>query len=127
MKYETSMATITGVDVEKQKITPTLQPSEFELGWLESLVEVHSNQMGRECVVIPCQSSYGQSLVVPFPILLPRIGKLISVAPLKVNSDNREYTDLMVTVQLTEADQGQNVLMIPVINDKRYVIAGVER
>ncbi|TPG70774.1 hypothetical protein EEL31_21555 [Brevibacillus laterosporus] len=127
MRVESSLAIITSVDMDSQRLTPTLQPSENELGWTESLIEVHPNQMNTECMVIPSQQTFGQSLAIPFPILLPRVGKLESLSPLTVKSDNKTYSKLITTVELTTIDIGKTVLMVPVINDTRYVIAGVEQ
>ncbi|TPG74037.1 hypothetical protein EEL32_25610 [Brevibacillus laterosporus] len=127
MRVESSLAIITSVDMDSQRLTPTLQPSENELGWTESLIEVHPNQMNTECMVIPSQQTFGQSLAIPFPILLPRVGKLESLSPLTVKSDNKTYSKLITTVELTSIDIGKTVLMVPVINDTRYVIAGVEK
>ncbi|QYY44788.1 hypothetical protein SAMN04489735_10626 [Aneurinibacillus thermoaerophilus] len=123
-----SIAEITSSKPEAEKVIPTLKPSEQELGWLPFLIDVEDVHVGQECFVIPAEGTYGQSLVIPIGIRLPRTATITNHAPIEVLIKGKSM-QCQTTVPITINDVGKTALLVPVVNEKegplKYVITGV--
>lgn len=123
-----SMGRITSTNAKKEKLIPTLEPSGQELGWLSYLIDVEDVHVGQECFVIPAEGTYGQSLVIPIGIRLPRTATITNHDPIEVSIKGKSM-ECRTTIPISESDVGKTALLVPVVNEKegplKYVIAGV--
>lgn len=118
-----SMGVITSIEKDQKKVKVEMQPSGFELGWSECLVPIDQMIENGDCIVIPAQGAYGQSLVIPYPLKVNMLGKLIDLTP-SVEIEGKIY-NCLTTVVLTSEHIGKQVLVNQVTNDPRRVISGV--
>jgi len=107
-----SFGKITNADPQKQKVIVQLEPFGFETGWLPCLFGVGQDMAGSDCVVIPCHGTYGQAIVLPYPLALPDVGVLSGMSPPRVTLAG-STVDCMTTVTLTGDDVGRQVLVVP--------------
>lgn len=126
--HQPSIGIISSVDKQRERITPTLQPMEHEINSLPCLYDVHEALMEMECLIVPVHGTYAQSVVIPYPMRLPRTGKITSASPIVASFDGKT-TECRTLVPISEKDVGKNVLLVPVVNEKdgpmKYIIAGV--
>ncbi|MFD0682370.1 MULTISPECIES: hypothetical protein [unclassified Paenibacillus] len=121
-----SLGKITGILTETAKVRAVIEPSGQELGWLPSLIPPNESLVESECLVVPCHGSYGQGLVIPFPLPMGRTGTLQNISPLKVLSDGTVF-ECLSTVQIESDDLGKVVIIIPLSNALSHVLIGVIR
>jgi hypothetical protein len=118
-----SIAIITAVNQEQQKVVAELKPSDKETGWISCVTTVTGSLMGKECMVIPSENSYASAVAIPIPIEASLLGTIKDTTPhVEVNGTTFKC---LKTINLVGEDIGKSGLIVPAANVGQFVLVGV--